>query len=50
MKLVYFSTDLEHEQEALKIAVVIKDTTKKVNGYYPEGVYLIHAVKNLSFE
>jgi len=48
--LVYFSPDLEHEQEALKIAVVVKDTAKKVNGYYPEGVYLIHAVKNLDLE
>jgi len=48
--LVYFSPDLEHEQEALEIATIIKDTTKKVNGYYPEGVYLIHVVKNTDLE
>jgi hypothetical protein len=48
--LVYFSPDLEHEQEALKIAEIIKDTTKKVNGYYPEGVYLVHVVKNTDLE
>ena len=48
--LVYFSPDLEHEQEALEIATIIKDTTKKVNGYYPEGVYLVHVVKNTDLE
>ena len=48
--LVYFSPDLEHEQEALEIAEIIKDTTKKVNGYYPEGVYLVHVVKNTDLE
>ena len=48
--LVYFSPDLEHEQEALEIATIIKDTTKKVNGYYPEGVYLIHLIKNSDLE
>ncbi len=48
--LVYFSPDLEHEQEALAIATIIKDTTKKINGYYPEGVYFIHVVKNADLE
>ncbi len=48
--LVYFAPDLEHEQEALDIAVIIKDTTKKINGYYPEGVYFVHAVKNTDLE
>ena len=48
--MVYFSPDLEHEQEALEIATIIKDTTKKVNGYYPEGVYLIHLIKNSDLE
>ena len=48
--MVYFSPDLEHEQEALEIATIIKDTTKKVNGYYPEGAYLIHLIKNSDLE
>jgi len=48
--LVYISPDLEHEQEALSIAIIIKDTTTKVNGYYPEGVYLLHVVKNTDLE
>ena len=48
--LVYFAPDLEHEQEALEIAIIIKDTTKKVNAYYPEGVYLVHVVKNTDLE
>jgi len=48
--LVYFSPDMEHEQEALEIATIIKDTTKKINGYYPEGVYLIHLIKNSDLE
>tara|TARA_B100001105_G_scaffold24361_1_gene17172 strand:- start:283 stop:813 length:531 start_codon:yes stop_codon:yes gene_type:complete len=48
--LVYFSPDLEHEQEALAIATIIKDTTKKVNGYYPEGVYFVHVVRNNDLE
>ncbi|NWJ89795.1 glycosyltransferase family 39 protein [Marine Group I thaumarchaeote] len=47
---VYFAPDLEHEQEALAIATIIKDTTKKVNGYYPEGVYFIHVIKNTDLE
>ena len=48
--LAYFSPDLEHEREALAIAMIIKDTTKKINTYYPEGVYFIHAIKNTDFE
>jgi hypothetical protein len=48
--LVYFAPDLEHEQEALAIATIIKDTTKKINGYYPEGVYFLHVVKNTDLE
>ena len=48
--LVYFSPDLEHEQEALAIATIIKDTTKKVNTYYPEGVYFAYVVKNTDLE
>ena len=48
--LVYFSPDLEHEQEALEIATIIKDTTKKVNGYYPEGIHLVHVIKNTDLE
>jgi hypothetical protein len=48
--VVYFSPDLEHEQEALAIATIIKDTTKKINPYYPEGVYFIHVVKNADLE
>jgi len=48
--LVYFSPDMEHEQEALEIATIIKDTTKKINGYYPEGVYFIHLIKNSDLE
>tara|TARA_B100001167_G_scaffold152187_1_gene99577 strand:- start:795 stop:2549 length:1755 start_codon:yes stop_codon:yes gene_type:complete len=48
--LVNFAPDLEHEQEALAIATIIKDTTKKVNGYYPEGVYLLHVIKNTDLE
>jgi len=47
---VYFAPDLEHEQEALAIATIIKDTTKKVNSYYPEGVYFIHVIKNTDLE
>ena len=48
--LVYLSPDLEHEQEALAIATIIKDTTKKINPYYPEGVYFVHVVKNTDLE
>jgi len=48
--LVYFSPDLEHEQEALAIAIIIKDTTKKINNYYPEGVYFVHAMKFTDLE
>ena len=48
--LIYFSPDLEHEHEALTIATIIKDTTKKVNGYYPEGVYLVHVIKNTDLQ
>ena len=48
--LVYFSPDLEHEREALAIAMIIKDTTKKINTYYPEGMYFIHVIKNTDFE
>ena len=48
--LVYFSPDLEHEQEALAIAIIIKDTTKKINTYYPEGVYFVHAIKFTDLE
>jgi len=48
--LVYFSPDMEHEREALEIATIIKDTTKKINGYYPEGVYLLHVVKHTDSE
>jgi len=46
----FFSPDLEHEREALAIAVIIEDTTKKVNGYYPEGVYVVHVNANMNLE
>jgi hypothetical protein len=48
--VVYFSTDFDYERDALSIAMIIKDTTKKVNSYYPEGVYLVHAIKYTDFE
>jgi len=48
--LVYFSHDLEHEQEALAIAVIIKDTTTKINNYYPEGIYFVHVMKYSDLE
>ena len=48
--LAYFGHDWEHEQEAFAIALIIKDTTKKINGYYPEGVYFPYAIKNTDLE
>ena len=48
--LVYFAPDLEHEREALSIAKIIKDTTKKVNSYYPGEKYLIHVKKYTDLE
>jgi len=48
--LVYSSSDLEHEREALSIAITIKDTTKITNTYYPEGVYFLHVVKNTDLD
>ena len=48
--VVYFSTDFDYERDALSNAMIIKDTTKKVNSYYPEGVYLVHAIKYTDFE
>ena len=41
---------MEHEQEALKIAVIVKDTTKKINEYHPEGAYFIHVIQNTDLE
>ena len=43
--LVYFSPDLERENEAFALAMIIKDTTKKINSHYPEEQYLIHVQK-----
>ena len=48
--LVYFAPDLEHEREALSIGKIIKDTTKKVNSYYPEEQYLIYVKKYSDIE
>ena len=48
--VVYFYPDFDHEREALAIAMIVKDTTKNVNTYYPEGVYLVHAIKYTDFE
>ena len=48
--LVYFAPDLEHERETLSIAKIIKDTTKKVNSYYPGEKYLIHVKKYTDLE
>ena len=41
---------MEHEREALSIAKIIKDTTKKVNSYYPGEKYLIHVKKYTDLE
>ena len=48
--LVYFAPDLEHEREVLSIGKIIKDTTKKVNSYYPEEQYLIYVKKYSDIE
>ena len=48
--LVYFTTDLEHEREALDIATIVKDTTEKINEYHPEGVYLVYLDNNTGIE
>ncbi|KFM18495.1 hypothetical protein AAA799D07_00625, partial [Marine Group I thaumarchaeote SCGC AAA799-D07] len=46
----FFSPDLEHEREALAIAVIVEETTKKINDYYPEGVYVVHVNANTNLE
>jgi hypothetical protein len=48
--LVYFTTDLEHEREALAIATIVRDMTEKTNEYYPEGVYIVYLDNNAGIE
>ena len=33
--------NIEHEKEALEIAIYVTENTKVINEYYPEGKYLM---------